>query len=92
MAAPWWVRADGTGRVPGLREPEAAAAIDRLVARYVQYRRRPPSGREGLPDRLAQLGQQPDLPVDAGRRHVGKQHVVHADTVQHGQIVGDLPG
>jgi PPOX class probable F420-dependent enzyme len=43
-AALWWVRADGTGRVLDPREPEAVAAIDRLVARYVQYRRRPPSG------------------------------------------------
>jgi PPOX class probable F420-dependent enzyme len=39
----WWVRLDGTGRV--VEEPaEYAAAQAALVAKYPQYRTRPPDG------------------------------------------------
>ncbi|MGH3936597.1 MAG: TIGR03668 family PPOX class F420-dependent oxidoreductase [Pseudonocardiaceae bacterium] len=40
----WWVRADGTGRVLDVEEPEGRDAIARLVARYPQYREQPPRG------------------------------------------------
>jgi PPOX class probable F420-dependent enzyme len=40
----WWVRADGTGRVLEPGSPEAVAALDRLAARYPQYRDQPPPG------------------------------------------------
>jgi PPOX class probable F420-dependent enzyme len=42
----WWARADGLARVVGPeQEPELRAlAIDALVARYVQYAHRRPSG------------------------------------------------
>jgi PPOX class probable F420-dependent enzyme len=40
----WWVRADGSGRVLQAGESEARDAIERLVARYPQYRARPPHG------------------------------------------------
>ncbi len=42
----WWTRADGTGRViaaPNEAE-EGRRAVDLLVARYAQYRDRPPTG------------------------------------------------
>lgn len=39
----WWARADGTARI--LREgPERDQALDRLVAKYDQYRRQRPAG------------------------------------------------
>jgi PPOX class probable F420-dependent enzyme len=34
----WWVRADGTARVLGLDEPEAASAVQLLARRYPQQR------------------------------------------------------
>ena len=38
----WWARADGSARV---EDPEAVPdALDRLAARYPQYRQRPPRG------------------------------------------------
>jgi PPOX class probable F420-dependent enzyme len=40
----WWVRADGTGRVLGVEEPEGRDAVARLVERYPQYREQPPAG------------------------------------------------
>ena len=40
----WWVRADGTGRVLDVDEPEGRDAIARLVARYPQYREQAPRG------------------------------------------------
>jgi PPOX class probable F420-dependent enzyme len=40
----WWVRADGSGRVLQAGEAEARDAIERLMARYPQYRARPPHG------------------------------------------------
>lgn len=40
----WWVRADGSGRVLQAGESEARDAIERLMARYPQYRARPPHG------------------------------------------------
>jgi PPOX class probable F420-dependent enzyme len=40
----WWVRADGEARVLETTDPEAQAAIDRLVARYPQYAGRRPAG------------------------------------------------
>lgn len=39
----WWVRLDGTGRVVE-RPGEQEHAIELLVAKYAQYRRRPPGG------------------------------------------------
>ena len=39
----WWVRADGKGTVVEAG-PTHAGAIEALVAKYEQYRRRPPSG------------------------------------------------
>lgn len=40
----WWVRADGSGRILQAGESEARDAIERLMARYPQYRARPPQG------------------------------------------------
>ena len=40
----WWVRADGVARVLDGSDPEARHAIALLVARYAQYRERPPHG------------------------------------------------
>jgi PPOX class probable F420-dependent enzyme len=42
-SALWWIRVDGSGRVlpPG---PERDAAVAALVAKYDQYRGRPPAG------------------------------------------------
>jgi PPOX class probable F420-dependent enzyme len=34
----WWVRADGSARVLGLDQPEAAAAVELLARRYPQQR------------------------------------------------------
>lgn len=49
----WWVRADGSGRMVDAGEPEGRKAIARLMARYPQYRARPPHG--------------PVLAIDVGR-------------------------
>ncbi len=38
----WWVRADGTARVLGHDEPEAARAVELLARRYPQQRARGP--------------------------------------------------
>lgn len=38
----WWVRADGTARVSGLDESEAASAVELLARRYPQQRPRGP--------------------------------------------------
>jgi PPOX class probable F420-dependent enzyme len=43
-SALWWVRADGTGRVLDVGEPEADRAIELLAARYVQDREQRPPG------------------------------------------------
>jgi PPOX class probable F420-dependent enzyme len=43
-SALWWVRADGIARVLDPDAAEAAQAIDRLVARYPQYRAARPQG------------------------------------------------
>lgn len=40
----WWVRADGSGRILEAGEPEGHEAVSWLVARYAQYRARPPQG------------------------------------------------
>ena len=40
----WWVRADGSGRIVEAGEPEGRDAVARLLARYSQYRARPPHG------------------------------------------------
>ena len=42
----WWARADGRARVVGIEQEPALRelAIDALVARYVQYAHRRPSG------------------------------------------------
>jgi PPOX class probable F420-dependent enzyme len=40
----WWVRADGTARVVGSDEPEAARARTLLAGRYEPYRAAPPPG------------------------------------------------
>jgi PPOX class probable F420-dependent enzyme len=40
----WWVRADGRARVLAADDPEAEHAVTLLVARYPQYRERPPAG------------------------------------------------
>jgi PPOX class probable F420-dependent enzyme len=42
----WWARADGRGRIlkPGEEDTTRAAALDALIARYEQYRARPPHG------------------------------------------------
>jgi PPOX class probable F420-dependent enzyme len=37
----WWVRADGVARVLAPEDEEAVRAVDRLVARYAQYREAP---------------------------------------------------
>jgi PPOX class probable F420-dependent enzyme len=39
----WWVRLDGTARVV-VEAPERADVLERLVAKYGQYRERPPEG------------------------------------------------
>lgn len=38
----WWVRADGTARLLTTDEPESRDAIERLIARYPQYRDQSP--------------------------------------------------
>jgi PPOX class probable F420-dependent enzyme len=43
-SALWWVRADGTARIPDPADPAAVGALDALAARYAQYRRDPPPG------------------------------------------------
>jgi PPOX class probable F420-dependent enzyme len=43
-SALWWVRAEGTGRVLGTGTTGAEDAIDRLAARYEQYRTQRPAG------------------------------------------------
>ena len=43
-AALWWVRADGVARVLAPEDEEAVRAVDRLVARYAQYREARPHG------------------------------------------------
>lgn len=40
----WWVRADGVARVLAPEDEEAVRAVDRLVARYTQYREARPHG------------------------------------------------
>jgi PPOX class probable F420-dependent enzyme len=40
----WWTRADGAARIIEIDEPEAAAALSLLVARYAVYRTAPPPG------------------------------------------------
>lgn len=40
----WWARADGLARVVDPRSAEGELAMDRLVARYEQYRHRRPAG------------------------------------------------
>jgi PPOX class probable F420-dependent enzyme len=40
----WWVRADGTARVLEAEEDEGREAVERLVARYSQYRDAAPAG------------------------------------------------
>jgi PPOX class probable F420-dependent enzyme len=40
----WWVRADGRGRVLEPDDATARAAVERLVARYPQYRDAAPAG------------------------------------------------
>jgi len=40
----WWVRADGVARVLAPEDEEAIRAVDRLVARYAQYRETRPHG------------------------------------------------
>jgi len=40
----WWVRADGVARVLAPEDEEAVRAVDRLVARYAQYREARPHG------------------------------------------------
>src|SRR4051794_17873586 len=40
----WWVRATGRARVLAPGDAEAEAAVDRLVARYAQYRATRPPG------------------------------------------------
>jgi PPOX class probable F420-dependent enzyme len=40
----WWARADGRARVVPAGEPDHAAAVAALAARYPQYRRLAPSG------------------------------------------------
>jgi PPOX class probable F420-dependent enzyme len=39
----WWVRLDGTARVV-VQEPERGDLLEQLLAKYVQYRDRPPDG------------------------------------------------
>jgi PPOX class probable F420-dependent enzyme len=40
----WWARADGLASVVEPGEPDHAHAVEALVARYEQYRDRPPEG------------------------------------------------
>lgn len=40
----WWVRAEGRAHVLDPGSPQAAAAVDRLAARYPQYRENRPAG------------------------------------------------
>jgi len=40
----WWVRADGVARVLAPEDEEAVRAVDRLAARYAQYREARPHG------------------------------------------------
>jgi PPOX class probable F420-dependent enzyme len=40
----WWVRADGSARLLDTDDTEGRAAIARLVGRYAQYHRPPPTG------------------------------------------------
>jgi hypothetical protein len=40
----WWVRADGSARLLDADDAEGRAAIARLVGRYAQYHRLPPTG------------------------------------------------
>ena len=40
----WWVRADGNARILEAGESEGRDAVARLLARYSQYRARPPYG------------------------------------------------
>lgn len=40
----WWVRADGRARIAEGDSPERSRAVELLVARYEQYRERPPEG------------------------------------------------
>ena len=40
----WWVRAEGSARIVTAGEPEGAAALGLLAARYEPYRREPPPG------------------------------------------------
>jgi PPOX class probable F420-dependent enzyme len=40
----WWVRADGTGRILDAAHSEGRDAIERLTAKYRQYREQPPGG------------------------------------------------
>jgi PPOX class probable F420-dependent enzyme len=43
-SALWWVRAEGAARVLEAASAEGADAIERLTARYEQYRESPPAG------------------------------------------------
>jgi PPOX class probable F420-dependent enzyme len=43
-SALWWARADGAARVVEPGAPEHGRAVEALVARYSQYRERPPEG------------------------------------------------
>jgi PPOX class probable F420-dependent enzyme len=43
-SALWWVRASGPASVLSPTDPRAAAAVERLVAKYPQYRTTPPVG------------------------------------------------
>jgi PPOX class probable F420-dependent enzyme len=40
----WWVRADGIARILDPGSPEGRVGIELLVARYAQYREKPPNG------------------------------------------------
>ena len=40
----WWARADGSATVLAAGSPEAERALPPLIARYHQYRHRPPGG------------------------------------------------
>jgi PPOX class probable F420-dependent enzyme len=40
----WWVRADGRARILEATDPDAAAGLDALAARYDAYRDAPPPG------------------------------------------------
>ncbi len=43
-SALWWVRVSGPAAVLPPTDPHTAAAVDRLVAKYPQYRTHPPAG------------------------------------------------